>query len=96
MKDIHAYSITVYRPADYTFTAGYDFSNLHIHGSLNKGGSGKLTIQTRNTHVDGAVNRGGGTLEVADCVTGFCGKDIQFTDSATLPVHAALTARRRR
>lgn len=87
VKDIHAYDITVYGSGDYTFTAANDFSNLHIHGSLNKGGSGKLTIQTPNTHMDGTVNLGGGTLEVADYVTGFSGKDIQFTDSATLLAH---------
>ncbi|MDO4817705.1 MAG: autotransporter-associated beta strand repeat-containing protein [Akkermansia sp.] len=87
VKDIHAYDITVYGSGDYTFTAGYDFANLHIHGNLNKGGSGTLTIQTPNTHVEGTVNLGGGTLEVADYVAGFSGQNIQFTDSATLLVH---------
>ena len=87
VKDIHAYDITVYGSGDYTFTAGYDFANLHIHGNLNKGGGGTLTIQTPNTHVEGTVNLGGGTLEVADYVAGFSGQDIQFTDSATLLVH---------
>lgn len=87
VKDIHAYDITVYGSGDYTFTAAYDFANLHIHGNLNKGGGGTLTIQTPNTHVEGTVNLGGGTLEVADYVVGFSGQDIQFTDSATLLVH---------
>ena len=87
VKDIHAYDITVYGSGDYTFTAAYDFANLHIHGNLNKGGSGTLTIQTPNTHVEGTVNLGGGTLEVAASVTGFSGQNIQFTDSATLLVH---------
>ncbi|MCQ2365595.1 MAG: autotransporter-associated beta strand repeat-containing protein [Akkermansia sp.] len=87
VKDIHAYDITVYGSGDYTFTAGYDFANLHIHGNLNKGGGGTLTIQTPNTHVEGTVNLGGGTLEVADYVAGFSGQNIQFTDSATLLVH---------
>lgn len=86
-KDIHAYDITVYGSGDYTFTAAYDFANLHIHGNLNKGGGGTLTIQTPNTHLEGTVNLGGGTLEVADNVTGFSGQNIQFTDSATLLVH---------
>lgn len=87
VKDIHAYDITVYGSGDYTFTAAYDFANLHIHGNLNKGGGGTLTIQTPNTHVEGTVNLGGGTLEVADYVAGFSGQNIQFTDSATLLVH---------
>ena len=87
VKDIHAYDITVYGSGDYTFTAAYDFANLHIHGNLNKGGGGTLTIQTPNTHVEGTVNLGGGTLEVAASVTGFSGQNIQFTDSATLLVH---------
>ncbi|MDO4953525.1 MAG: autotransporter-associated beta strand repeat-containing protein [Akkermansia sp.] len=87
VKDIHAYDITVYGSGDYTFSAAYDFANLHIHGNLNKGGSGTLTIQTPNTHVEGTVNLGGGTLEVADYVAGFSGQNIQFTDSATLLVH---------
>lgn len=87
VKDIHAYDITVYGSEDYTFTAAYDFANLHIHGNLNKGSGGTLTIQTPNIHVEGTVNLGGGTLDVADNVTGFSGQDIQFTDSATLLVH---------
>lgn len=86
-KNIIVSRLWVYGSEDYTFSAEEGFGSLTVIGALNKGGSGTLSIQTPVTYVDGGVKLGGGTLEVADDVTGFSGQDIQFTDSATLLVH---------
>lgn len=85
--DIKVSSVLVYGSGDYTFSAAEGFGSLTVKGSLNKGGSGTLTIQTPAIYVDGGVKLGGGTLEVAASVAGFSGQDIQFTDNATLLVH---------
>lgn len=86
-KNIIVSRLWVYGSEDYTFSAEEGFGSLTVIGALNKGGSGTLTIQTPAIYVDGGVKLGGGTLEVADDVTGFSGQNIQFTDSATLLVH---------
>lgn len=85
--DIKVSSVLVYGIADYTFSAAEGFGSLTVKGSLNKGGSGTLTIQTPAIYVDDGVKLGGGTLEVAASVAGFSGQNIQFTDNATLLVH---------
>ena len=86
-KNIIVSRLWVYGSEDYTFSAEEGFGSLTVIGALNKGGSGTLSIQTPTLYVDGGVKLGGGTLEVADDVTGFSGQNIQFTDSATLLVH---------